>query len=105
MYENSIDNCMEWITGSKVGSVTFSQRKWVSRILKYAEEYPEDIKILAQNEDGSIFAHVPIKWFKFSPPRKGREYTDEERALAAEVLRAAREKRKPKNNQEINDEI
>lgn len=88
-----IDNCMEWLTGDKVGAVTFSQKRWVSKLLKYAEDYPEDVEIIAQNPDGSVFAHVPISWFKFSPPRKGREMTDEEKAAAAERLREAREKK------------
>ena len=91
--DNTIDNCMEWTTGAKRGSVTFSQRKWVSKILKYAEDYPEDIKIEFQNKDGSVYAHVPISWFKLSPPRKGREFTEEEREAAAERLRVAREKK------------
>lgn len=89
-----IDNCMEWLTGDKVGVVTFSQKKWVNKLLKYAEEYPEDVEIISQNSDGSVYAFVPISWFKFSPPRKGREMTDEEKAAAAERLRKARENKK-----------
>lgn len=85
---------MEWLTGDKVGVVTFSQKRWVSKLLKYAEDYPEDVEIIAKNSDGSVFAHVPVSWFKFSPPRKGREMTDEEKAAAAERLRKARENKK-----------
>jgi len=89
-----IDNCMEWLTGDKVGAVTFSQKRWVNKLFKYAEEYPEDVEIISQNSDGSVYAFVPISWFKFSPPRKGREMTDEEKAAAAERLRKARENKK-----------
>lgn len=96
MADITVDNCMEWITGSKTGSITFSQKRWVNKLLKYAEEYPEDVKILARNEDGSVFAHVPVSWFKFSPPRKGRELTEEEKAIAAERMRAMRDKRSGK---------
>lgn len=88
------DNCMEWLTNQKIGAVTFSQRKFVTKIKKYAEQYPKDIKIIAENEDGSIFAHVPVSWFKFSPPRKGREYTEEEKAEAANRLKKVREGKK-----------
>ena len=65
----------------------------MNKVLKYAEEYPEEVKILARNQDGSVFAHVPISWFKFSPPRKGREYTEEERAAAGERLREFRNRK------------
>ena len=88
-----IDNCMEWLTGDKFGVVTFSQKKWVNKLLKYAEEYPEDVEIISQNSDGSVYAFVPISWFKFSPPRKGREMTEEEKVAAAERLREARKKK------------
>ena len=94
MYEITIDNAMEWITGSKQGSVTFSQKKWVNKIEKYARDYPDDIQILERNADGSIFAHVPASWFKLSPPRKGRDISEEEREAAAERLRMGREKKR-----------
>ena len=90
----TVDNCMEWITGQKRGAVTFSQRKWVAKLLQYAEKYPDDIEIVAQNSDGSVFAHVPISWFKFSPPRKGREMSEEEKLEAARRMKEARAKKK-----------
>lgn len=93
MGDNCIDNCFEWYTGEKRVSVTFSQRKYVNKLKKYAEKYPDEIEIVKENQDGSIFAHIPISWVKFSPPRQGREFTDEERAEAAERMRKAREKK------------
>ena len=87
------DNCFEWTLGDKYGYVTFSQRKFISKLKKYAKEYSE-VTILAENDDGSIYAKVPVTWFKFSPPKKGREFTEEEKAAVAERMRNAREKRK-----------
>ena len=96
--DGCVENVMEWITGQKIGSVTFTQKRMVSKIKKYAEEYPDEIEIIAENDDGSIFAKVPVSWFKFSPPRKGREFSDEEKAEAAERLRIAREKKREKES-------
>ena len=93
MADVCLDNSMEWLTGQKIGAVTFSQKRMANKILKYAEEYPDDIKIIRINDDGTVYAHVPVSWFKFSPPRKGRELTDDEKAIAAERLRSAREKK------------
>ena len=94
----SDDNCIEWFTGAKKVGVTFSQRKWITKLKKYAKDYPDDVNVLAENEDGSIYAHVPLSWVKLSPPKKGREFTEEERAQAAERLRIAREKKKNGKN-------
>ena len=91
------ENNIEWYTGDKTVTLSFSQKKYVSKILKAAKNNP-DIDIVAQNEDGSICAHIPLSWIKISPPRKGREFSDEERAMAAERLKVAREKRKSKEN-------
>ena len=96
MFETCIDNSFEWYTGEKTASITFSQRKYVNKLKRYAKEYPE-IKILEENEDGSVFAHVPLSWFKFSPPKKGREFTDEEREAAGERLKKAREEKRNGN--------
>lgn len=91
------ENNIEWYTGDKTVTLSFSQKKYVSKILKAAKDN-SDIDIVAQNEDGSICAHVPLSWIKISPPRKGREFSDEERAMAAERLKVAREIRKNKEN-------
>ena len=51
------------------------------RVLKLAEQHPEDVKILVTNKDGSIFAHVPVKYVKLRAPR---ELTEEQRAELVE---------------------
>lgn len=96
--DNCIDNVFEWYTGEKVAGVTFSQRKWINKVKKYAEDYPDDVVIEAENDDGSIFAKIPVSWFKMSPPKKGREFTEEEKAAIAERFALAREKRKQNND-------
>ena len=55
------ENLIEWMTGSKTATVTFSQKKYVNRIKRLAEKHPESVIIEAENEDGSITAHIPIK--------------------------------------------
>lgn len=94
--DGCIDNCFEWLLNEKTASVTFSQKRYVNKLKRYAKDYPDDVKIIAENSDGSVFAHVPVSWFKFSPPRQGREMTNEEKSAAAERLRNARSNRKNK---------
>lgn len=45
--------------------------KWSARkIRKLAEAHPEEVKIVAENEDGSLLAHVPLGWVSIRPKRK-----------------------------------
>ena len=88
---------VNYIKGEKVASVTAAAGiKWNKRLRDWADEFPDKVQIIAVNEDGSVFAHFPSKFVKLERPveRKGREMTDEEKAAAAERLRAAREKQK-----------
>lgn len=45
------------------------------------QKNPEDVKIIIENNDGSIFAHIPINYIKISPPRK---VSDEQKEVASE---------------------
>ena len=60
--------------------MTFSQGRYISRIKKLAEKYPEECEIVAVNksagEGESICAHIPTGWVKINPPRK---LTDEQK--------------------------
>lgn len=94
----NVNECAtNFIKGEKVASVTAAAgTKWNNRLRKWAEEFPEAVQILAVNEDGSVFAHFPSKFVKLERPveREGRKLTDEEKAVGAERLRVAREKKK-----------
>ena len=92
-----VDNTFEWYTGDKTATATFSQKKWINKLKKLAVDYPDDVEILSGDgefDEPPIVAHVPSSWFKFSPPKKGRVFTDEEKRAAAARLAEAREKRK-----------
>lgn len=83
---------IEWVKGRNYAGITVpSGTAWKSKILRYAESHPEDVKIVAENQDGSIFAHVPVNWIKCSPPRKVSEVQKE---AAAERFRQMWEDKK-----------
>ena len=65
-----------------------SEQKWINKILKLRESHPDEVKIIYLPEDnnGMLLAHVPKSWFKVSPPRQVN-YTEEQRAAAAERMR------------------
>lgn len=60
------ENCIEWLNGQDTISVTLSQGRYITKVKKLAKKYPDLVTILAENEDGSIFAHLPLKSLKLS---------------------------------------
>ena len=83
-FDYNQENAIEWIRNSNIATVTFSQGRYITKIKKLAEKYPDDVKITAENSDGSIVAHIPVRYIKISNAKK--ELTDEERKAIAERL-------------------
>ncbi len=71
-YESDNENALEWITGSKVATVTLTQRRLISRVEKLAQNHPEAVQIVRRN-DSSIVAHLPAAYIKLQPPREMSE--------------------------------
>ena len=75
MAENTNECVIEWIPGRDyVGLTAKNGSTWKNRCEELEKEFPDDVKILARNNDGSIFAHLPYSYIKINPPRK---YSDE----------------------------
>lgn len=85
------ENVIEWFNNSKEVSITASQRKFINRIEKLKEENPDEV-VIVRNQDGSIFAKLPVNWVKLKKPSK-RELTDEERKEMAELFRQRMDKK------------
>lgn len=64
----NVENVIEFMKDSGRAAVSFSQGRYKSRIKKLAEERPEECEIVAENKDGSLYAHIPVAWIKISPP-------------------------------------
>lgn len=77
--------CIEWIKGNDYAGVTVpSGTALKSKLMRYAQERPDEVKLMAENKDGSAFFHLPISYVKLSPPRK---VSDEQRKAAGERFR------------------
>ena len=76
---------IEWVKGAEYAGVTVpSGTALKSKLLRLAEQNPDNVKIIAGNKDGSLFAHVPVKYIKISPPR---QVSDEQKEAASERFR------------------
>ena len=73
---------IEWVKGACYAGVTVpSGTALKSKLLRLADQNPDEVKIMAENEDGSLFAHIPVSYVKISPPRK---VSDEQKEAASE---------------------
>lgn len=89
--ENNRENVLEFLSGQKTITVSFCQEKWINKVKKLKENYPNDVEIIAENEDGSICAKLPAKFLKLSPPKK---VSEEQRQAASERFKKMREENK-----------
>lgn len=74
------ENSIEFYADDKTATVSFTQGRYITRIRKLAEKYPDECQITAENKDGSIVAHIPTKWVRVSPPKQISEETKEKLA-------------------------
>ena len=90
---DSSENVIDFITGERTATVTFTNRKHINRIKNIYEERKDDFKYFRENPDGSICAKIPLKWVKISPGSKeGRIMTEEQKEAARIRLQNARNK-------------
>ena len=91
------ENMIEWISGTRTATVTFTNAKHINRMKKLYEERKDEFKYFKENSDGSICAKVPLKWIKINPGSlpgtgKKREMTEEQKEELRKRLAAARKK-------------
>ena len=88
------ETCFNHVDNEKTATFCSSERKWINKILKLHEQRPDEVKIVHYPEDnyGMLYAEIPKNYLKISPPRQ-MNYTDEQRAVMAERLAAARGKK------------
>ena len=89
----NMENMIEFISGTRTATVTFTNQKHINRIKKIYEERKDDFKYFKENEDGSICAKLPLKWIKINAGSKtGRVMTEEQKEAARIRLANARKK-------------
>lgn len=91
-----IENVLEFLKNSEDMYVTFSQKRFVTKIKRMAEKYPDEVEILRENPDGSIYAKMPVRALHLNLVK--REISEEQKVEAAKRLRNWREAAKQKTN-------
>ena len=94
---NQNETCITFLEGDvKVGIYT-SQHKYINKIMKLKEQYPNEVVINRINPDGSICADVPANWFRLPKPKAKRNFTPEQKAAMVERMKKAREVKAKEN--------
>lgn len=86
------ENVFEFLLNQKILTATVTQKRLINRIRRYAAEHPEEVKILRENEDGSIYAKLPVRYLRISRPVE-RVLTEEELEASRNRLREIRERK------------
>lgn len=83
--EKSLECGFDWLKGNDMATFTFpAGTRMANRLIRLAQDYPDECQITDRNRDGSITGHVPVRWIKVSPPRK---MSEEEKKELTERLR------------------
>jgi len=85
------ETCVEYLDVDSHATFCSAERKWINKIMKLKEAYPDEVEIqeYPENNCGNILVHIPKSWLKIAPPRQVN-FTEEQRAAAAERMAAAR---------------
>ena len=77
-----METCFNY-TEKEHGYFSSDERRYVSKIRKLKEKYPEQVRIIAEPEDndGCIYCELPTSWLKIVPKRV---LTEEQRAKSVE---------------------
>lgn len=58
------ENVITWITGDDYMVCDFTQRKYITKVLKMMDKQPSLVSNFVRNKDGSIHCHLPLKSLK-----------------------------------------
>jgi hypothetical protein len=84
-----METCFNY-TEKNRGFFSSDERRWITKIHKLKEQYPERVRIIREPEDndGCIYCELPTEWLKIRPPR---EVSDEFREKSRELMKQLRE--------------
>lgn len=94
------ENNIEFLTGYNTATVTFSNRRHITRIKKLYAQRGDEFISYHENADGSICATLPLSWVKINPGAKHdpskpkRQMSEEQKKKLLEALARGRAARK-----------
>jgi len=92
------------IQGEVTGTLYTAENKWINKIYKWKQQYPDQVDIKHINEDKSIVVHIPAKWFKVSPTKRVSEKNKIAAKERMKNIQASRKSNKDNNDNSEDDD-
>ena len=85
-----METCFDYTTREH-GYFSSDEQKYIRKVRKLKEQYPEQVRIINEPEDndGCIYCELPVEWFTILVPVK-RVLTDEQRAELSDRMKRMR---------------
>ena len=85
--EDAMETSVSYL-GGEHAYFSSDERRWCNRIARLAEDHTGEVTIIRtpDQNDGCIYAKIPVSWFRIQP-KKRREISDEERLILSERMR------------------
>lgn len=78
---------IEWVKGSAYAGVTVPTGTALkNKLMRLSKERPGEVRLMAENPDGSAFFHIPVRYVKVSPPRAVSEEQREAMGKRAKAM-------------------
>lgn len=79
-----METCFNY-TQKERGYFSSDERKYITKVRKLKEKYPEQVRIIREpeNNDGCIYCELPTEWFTIRVPKK-MDLTDEQRQILSD---------------------
>lgn len=84
------ETSIEYIKGDSKAAFYSGEPKYRKLIHEWAQTYSSQVKIRSEDDCG-ILAYIPVSWVRPPKPPAKRQMTPEQKQLAAERLKKARE--------------
>ena len=92
MAQKNIETCFNY-TSREAGYFSSNESKYINKVHKLKEQFPDRVTIIAEPEDndGTIYAKMPISFFRLQASHP-RIMTDEEKDALRKLLHQRRKK-------------
>jgi len=91
-----METCFNYCDVNK-GFFSSDEKRWINKIRKLKEQYPDQIRIIAEPEtnDGCIYCQLPTSWLKIQPKRKIEMSEEQKNALRERLARVRQTSSEP----------
>lgn len=81
------ENAIEWYNGQDDITLSLNQPRFKNKIMKLQKKHPNEVKIIKENDDGSMLAKIPLDYLHISAPKQLSEEDREKLRIRMKALR------------------